>query len=124
MVLLTRQSDALVEAFLKAKNENQQCYILAHPEKALDRDLQDQEQNVYDARLSSYGNDVMQSMVYVQHGLQILLARLDDHRLGMFNETERVIITPIVRKVSAYAEKLTGVIKDLQTHKTKQQDER
>ena len=122
--LSSRQSDALVEAFLKAKNEDQQFYILAHPEKVLDKDQQNQEQEVYDARLSSYGNDVMQSMVYVQQGLQILLSRLDDHRLGMFNETEKVIITPIVRKVSAYAEKLTEVIKHLQIHKTKQQDER
>ena len=108
--LSSRQSDALAEAFLKAKDEDQQCYILAHPEKVLDRDHQDPEHEVYDARLSSYGNDVMQSMVYVHRGLQILLSRLDDYRFGMFNETEKVIITPIARKVSGYAEKLIEVI--------------
>lgn len=122
--LSSRQSDALAEAFLKAKDEDQQCYILAHPEKVLDRDHQDPEHEVYDARLSSYGNDVMQSMVHVHRGLQILLSRLDDHRFAMFNETEKVIITPIARKVSGYTEKLTKVIKHLQTHKTKQKDER
>jgi len=122
--LTSRQSDALAEAFLKAKDENQQRYILAHPEKVLARDQQDPNQEVYDSRLSSYGNDVMQSIVYVNRGLQILLSRLDDPRFAMFNETEKVIITPIMRKVSGYAKKLTEVFKDLQTHKTKQQDER
>jgi len=122
--LTSRQSDTLAEAFLKAKDEDQQRYILAHPEQILQQQQQDPEQEVYDARLSSFGNDVMQSMVYVQQGLQILLSRLDDHRFAMFNETEKVIITPIARKISAYAEKLTEVIKHLQTHKTKQQDER
>jgi ParB family chromosome partitioning protein len=108
--LSSRQSDVLAEAFLKAKDEDQQCYILAHPEKVLDRDHQDPEYEVYDARLSSYGNDVMQSMVDVQHGLQILLSRLDDYRFGMFNEPEKVIITPTLRKVSGYAEKITEII--------------
>jgi len=122
--LTSRQSDTLAEAFLKAKDEDQQHYILAHPEKVPERDQQDPEQEVYDARLSSYGNDVMQSLGYVHQGLQILLSRLDDHRLGMLSETEKVIITPIVRKVSGYAEKLIEVIKYLQTHKTKPQDER
>lgn len=122
--LSSRQSDTLVEAFLKAKDEDQQCYILAHPEKVLARDQQDPDQEIYDARLSSYGNDVMQSMVYVHRGLQILLSRLDDHRFAMLNETEKVIITPTLRKVSGFTEKLSEVINHLQTHKTKQTDER
>ena len=108
--LTSRQSDTLAEAFLKAKDEDQQCYILSHPEKVLARDQQDPEHEIYDARLSSYGNDVMQSMVYVHQGLQILLSRLDDHRFAMFNETEKVIITPTLRKVAEYAEKLSEVI--------------
>lgn len=122
--LTSRQSDALAEAFLKAKDADQQRYILAHPEQILQKEQQDLEQEAYDARLSCYGNDVMQSMGYVIHGLQILLSRLDNPHFAKFNETEKVIITPIARKVSAYAEKLTEVIKDLQTHKTKQEDER
>ena len=117
--LTSRQSDALAEAFLKAKDTDQQRYILAHPEQILQKKQQYPDQEVYDARLSSYGNDVMQSMVYVQKGLHILLSKLDDHRFAMFNETEKVIITPTLRKVSCYAKKLTEVIKDLQTHKTK-----
>jgi hypothetical protein len=49
-------------------------------------------------------------MVYVHRGLQILLSRLDDHRFAMLNETEKVIITPTLRKVSGYAEKITEII--------------
>lgn len=122
--LSSRQSDTLADALLKAKDADQQRYILAHPEQILQKQQHDPEQEAYDARLSSYGNDVMQSMGYVIHGLQILLSRFADHRFGMFNETEKVIITPLLIKVSGYAKKLTEVIKDLQTHKTKQQDER
>jgi len=108
--LTSRQSDTLAEAFLKAKDADQQRYILAHPEQILQQQQQDPDQEIYDARLSSYGNDVMQSMGYVIHGLQILLSRLDDHHFGMFNETEKMIITPPLRKVSGYAKKLTEVI--------------
>jgi len=122
--LTSRQSDTLAEAFLKAKDADQQHYILAHPEQILQKEQQDPEQEAYDARLSCYGNAVMQSLVHVQLGLQILLSRLDDPRFGMFNETEKVIITPTLGKVFGYAKKLTEIIKYLQTHKTKQQDER
>ncbi len=122
--LTSRQSDTLAEAFLKAKDADQQRYILAHPEKVLARNQQDPDQEAYDTRLSAFGNDVLHSTGYVIHGLQILLSRLDDHRFAMFNETDKMILAPTLRKVSAYVKKLTVVIKALQTHKTKQQDER
>jgi len=63
----------------------------------------------------------MQSTVNAIVGLQVLLSRLDDHRISMFNETEKVIITPFIRKVSHYAEKLSKVTGELQLHKSKQE---
>jgi len=122
--LTSRQSDVLAEAFLKAKDEDQQRYILAHPEQILKNDQQDSEEGVYDPRLSSYGNDLMQSIGYVIQAVQIMLSRLDDHRIGMLNETEKVIITPGFEKVSGYAEKLTETITHLQIHKSEQEDEK
>jgi ParB-like chromosome segregation protein Spo0J len=122
--LTSRQSDVLAEAFLKAKDEDQQRYILAHPEQILVKDQRDSEEEVYDPRLSSYGNDLMQSMGYVIQAVQIMLSRLDDHRIGMLNETEKVIITPGFEKVSGYAEKLTETITHLQIHKSEQEDEK
>jgi hypothetical protein len=112
--LTSRQSDKLVEAFLKAKDENQQRYILTHPEHILRKDLSDSEEDVYDVRLSSYGNDLMQSIGYVIQAVQIMRSRLDDHRAGMLNETEKVIIAQGFGKVSGYAEKLKETISHLQ----------
>ena len=112
--LTSRQGDALAEAFLKAKNEDQQRYILTCPEQILKKGQQDSEEEVYDVRLSCYGNDLMQGVGYVIQAVQIMLSRLGDHRIGMLNETEKVIITPGFEKVSGYAEKLKETISHLQ----------
>ena len=115
--LTSRQSDSLAEAFLKAKDEDQQRYILTHPEQILRKENEDQEEP-YDARLSSYGNDLMQGVGYVIQAVRIMLSRLDDQRMDMLNETEKLIITPGFEKVSGYAKKLTEAISNLQTHKS------
>jgi ParB/RepB/Spo0J family partition protein len=112
--LTSRQSDALAEAFLGAKSEDERRYILSHPEQILRKDQQDQEDEPYDERLSSYGNDLMKGAGYVIHSVQIMLRRLGDHRKGMLNESEKVIITPGIEKVSGYAEKLKEAISHLQ----------
>ncbi|MCG2728241.1 MAG: hypothetical protein L6244_06305 [Candidatus Methanoperedenaceae archaeon] len=112
--LTSRQSDKLVEAFLKAKDENQQRYILTHPEQILRNDLSDSEEEVYDVRLSSHGNDLMQGAGYVIQAVEIMRSRLDDQRMGMLSETERVIITPGLQQVMQYCEKLTASISQLQ----------
>jgi ParB-like chromosome segregation protein Spo0J len=57
--LFSRQSDKLVEAFLKAGDENRHRYILSHSELILRQDLSLSEEDPYDARLSSYDNDLM-----------------------------------------------------------------
>jgi len=122
--LSSRQSDKLVEAFLKAGDENRQRYILSHPELILRQDLSLSEEEPYDARLSSYGNDLMQGAGYVIQSVQILLSRLGDQRTGMLNESEKVIISPGFEKASGYAEKLKEAIGHLQIHKSEKQDER
>jgi len=121
--LSSRQSDALVDAFLKAENEDQRRYILDYPEQILWNDPANLEEEPYDARLSSYGNELMRSTVDAIVGLQALLSRLDDQRTSMFNETEKVIITPFLRKVSDYAKKLSAATSPLQILKPIQQDE-
>jgi ParB/RepB/Spo0J family partition protein len=111
--LTSRQSDALAEAFLGAKSEDERRYILSHPDQILRNYQQDQEEEPYDVRLSSYGNDLMKGVGYVIHSVQIMLSRLADHRKGMLNESEKVIITPSFGKVSAYADKLKEAISHL-----------
>ena len=116
--LSSRQSDILVEAFLKAGDTNLQRYILSHPEQILRKDLSLSEEEPYDVRLSSYGNDLMQEAGHVMQAVQILLSKLSDYRTGMLNESERVILSPGFEKVSAYAEKLKEAIIHLQIHKS------
>ena len=112
--LTSRQSDKLVEAFLKAGDENQQRYILTHPEQILRNDLSDSEEDVYDVRLSSYGNLLMQGAGYVIRSVQIMRSRLEDQRMGMLSQTERVILAPGLQQVSQYCEKLKEIISHLQ----------
>lgn len=122
--LTSRQSNTLVDAFLEAEGEDIRQYILSHPEHVLeDRELQMPEE-IHDDRLSRYGNDLMKSMEFVLYFVQITLSRLGDQRLGELHESEKVIIVPVLRKVSGYAEKLTKAITGLQTHTSKEQDER
>ena len=122
--LTSRQSDTLVEAFLKAKDEDQQQYILTHPEHVLKQEDAGSPQEPYDVRLSAYGNDLMQSIMYVLQGVYIMLSRMGDHRMGMLSKSENLIITPFFDKVSGNVRKLTQVITELQIHKTEQQDEK
>jgi len=98
--LTSRQSDVLAEAFLKAKDKDQQRYILAHPEQILKNDQMDSEEEIYDPRLSSFGNDLMQSTGIVIQSAQIMLSRLGDQRMDMLNETEKVIITTSLQQAS------------------------
>jgi len=56
----------------------------------------------------------MKGVGYVIRSAQVMLRRLGDHRTGMLNESEKVIITPGIGKVSAYADKLKEAISHLQ----------
>lgn len=115
--LSSRQSDILVEAFLKAGDTNLQRYILSHPEHILRKDLSLSEEEPYDVRLSSCGNDLMQGAGHVIQAVQMLFSKLSDYRTGMLNESERVILSQGFEKVSEYTEKLKEAIIHLQIHK-------
>lgn len=116
--LTSRQSDALAEAFLKAENKDRQRYILTHPEQILRNDQSDPEEEPYDERLSSYGNDLMQGAEYLIRAVKIMLTKLNDERASMLNETEKVIITPVFKKASGYAKKLSESFTRFQIHKS------
>ena len=115
--LTSRQSSALVDAFLEAEDGDTRQYILSHPELVLEEREPVMPEEVNDDRLTRYGNDLMKSMELVLYFVQITLSRLGDHRLGELNKTEKVIIATVLKKVSDYAEKLTKAITRLQIHK-------
>ena len=112
--LSSRQSDRLVNAFLKAEDEDQQRDILIHPEHILWDDPMDWPEDPYDGRLSSYGNDLMISIMKFLQPARTLFLRLSDPRIEELNETEKVIITPFLGEASGYAEKLSGATGQLQ----------
>ena len=124
--LSSRQSDKLVNAFLKAENEDQRCHILDYPEQVFwnDDPVGIGEILPYDGRLSSYGNELKQSIVNARVGLQVLLSMMDDPRKGMLNDPEKVIINPFLKELPGYAQKLSDAISQLPTHKPTKQDER
>ena len=122
--LSSRLSGRLVDAFLQAEDADQQRDILEHPEHIL-WDQTDLPENPYDSRLSSYGNDLMHSLMNLLHPVHVLLSQLGDPRIGELNQTEMVIISPFLREVSDDMEKLSKATGQLQIHKPKQhQDER
>ncbi len=118
--LTSRQSDALADAFLKAKDEDGQRDILAHPEKMIERIVPDSGEEIYDTRLSGYGNELMRSICDALCGLEHLLPLLEDKRQGMLNESEKVIITPFLRKTAGYARQMTEKIAHSEIHQTEQ----
>ncbi len=112
--LSSRQSDALVKAFLTAKDKKQWQYILTYPEKILRNDPSDPLEEPYDARLSSYGNELIQGAEQLIRAVKVMFARLDDERAGMLNKTEKVIIASCFRKAGGYTKKLTEIFNHLQ----------
>jgi ParB family chromosome partitioning protein len=122
--LTSRQSDTLVDAFLSAQDEDQQRYILTHPEWVLGRDQEDPEEEPWDVRLSSYGNDLMQGVGYVIQSVHMMMRRLSDQRSGMLNLAEKMIILPGLIQVMQCCTKLTELITQLQIHKSTREDER
>ena len=121
--LSSRLSDRLVDAFLEAEDARDQLHILAHPEHIL-WDQADLPEDPYDSRLCTYGNDLMHSIMNLHQPLHTLLTLLGDMRIDDLAETEKVIITPFIREVSGYAEKLSKAIGPLQIHKQAEHDER
>jgi ParB/RepB/Spo0J family partition protein len=110
--LTSRQSELLADTFLKAKDKDEQRYILSHAVEVIEKKGQSDTGVLYDARLSARGNDLLQSTGYAQKSLMILLARLVHHR--DINQSEKLILTPGLQQVSRYCEKLTGIISHLQ----------
>ena len=114
--LSSRLSERLVTAFLEAEDADDQRQVLAHPEPIL-WDQYDLPEHPYDERLSSYGNDLMESIMNLYQPLDTILSRLGDPRMGTLNESEKVIISPFLQEVSGYAERLSKATMRIQIQK-------
>lgn len=122
--LTSRQSAALVEAFLAAENQDKQRHILAHPETVFKDREPEVPRDIYDPRLSRYGNNLMNSTQYVLSTIKHMLWCLHDRRFGALKETEEIVISPEIEKVQGQAETLIKEITHLLINKHVNQDER
>ena len=123
--LTSRQTDALVEAFLGARTADQQQQVLAHPEEVLaNNNAAVVSPLSYDQRLSGYGNELLQATGYTLSTIRSILRIMHAKRIETLKKTEMVIIRPEIDKVGRYANELVKAIIDLQIPKTLQQDER
>lgn len=120
----SRQSDALVGAFLRAATADQQRHILAHPEEVFANYAPVLPSDSYDERLSGYGNELMQATRYMLSTIRSMLRILHGERIEALKEAEKIIIRPEIDRLGRHAKKLAKAITDLQISKTLQQDER
>ena len=122
--LSSRQSDALVEAFLSAESEDRQRYLLSHPQVVFTDSEPELPCDIDDPRLGRYGNDLMKSGGYVLSTIKHLLSCLQEGRFDRLKKAEKIIITPEIKKVQNKAAKLIKAITHLQINKPPKQDER
>jgi len=114
--LSSRLSDKLIDAYLEAEDADQQQQILDNPEPILWDQAEFYPEPPIDDRLSSYGNDLMLSLVNFLRPVRSLLVQLDDPGIEGLKETEQVIIDPFLKKVFDYTDRLSRLTRQLQIH--------
>lgn len=112
--LTSRQSDTLAEAYLKAEDENMQHYIADHPEHVLIRHAKEDTQGPYDARLSSFGNEIMQCLSDGIVSVERLFLKLRSESVNRLTETERIIMVPQMKQLLNTCGSITGLIRQLE----------
>ncbi|MGH2624031.1 MAG: ParB/RepB/Spo0J family partition protein, partial [Sphingobacterium sp.] len=113
----SRQSETFVEAFLKAKDRQQQQHLLKHPEDVF-RDNLEEPCRAYDYRLGIDGNELLSFAREALYAIKSLLQHLRAEQTEKLNASEYRIIIPEVEKSGQYARKLIDVIANLQNYKS------
>lgn len=123
--LTSRQSDQLVDAYLAAEDEQSQQLLLKAPERALYRyNVNEPPGQMYDPRLSGYGNEVATAMQGVITGMQDLLKLLDDPRMGALQQSEQMLLSPGIELIQNGVVAMKHAACHLQIHKTKNTTQR
>jgi ParB family transcriptional regulator, chromosome partitioning protein len=114
--LSSRLSEHLVDAWLEAKDEDEQGLILAHPEHFLwnHPNLSDQP---YDDRLSAYGNELMESVMNIWAQLDLVRISLEDRRFEGLGHREQEIIYPFLIELNGLSENIICLTSELQIEK-------
>lgn len=117
--LTSRQSEQLVDAYLSAEDEQSQQLLLKAPERALYKvNVKEPFVEMYDPRLSGYGNEIATSMRKVVAGMQDLLKLLDESRVGVLQQSEQMILFPAVELIQDGVIAIKQAASQLQIHKT------
>lgn len=120
--LTSRQSERIVDAYLAAEDMQSQHQLLDNPEKVLYRPaLNDPLEQVYDPRLSGYGNQLSTATQGIITGMQELLKLLEDPRVNSLHHSEQELIFPAGEVIHDGALSLKQAIGDLQSIKHKPQ---
>lgn len=114
--LTSRQSDTFVEAFLKAKDRQQQQHLLKHPEDVFMANFEEP-CAAYDYRLSVEGNELLLFAREALYAIKFLLQSLESKQIEKLKTPEYLIIISEVEMSGQYAKQLIDVISNLQNHK-------
>lgn len=120
----SRQTDVLVEAFLKAKDRPEQQYILAHPELSLTDNSAMHPMPAYDQRLSEFGNELLNATRDALSVIGFILWGLGPEQKAVLQKTEIAIIAPELMPLDGEAQKLIKSITELYNHKPPEKNER
>ncbi len=119
-----RQSNQLVEAWLKETDAARRKELLEHPEYQFFHDDGQEDGYPYDERLSSFGNEmtyVIKDAIQMTH---YILDQLSDERMSLLNQGEKVIITPQLQRASRSFQKLSEALSHAETLETPPSDEK
>lgn len=120
--LTSRQSDRFVDAYLAAEDEQSQQLLLDNPEKVFYRpEVNDLQEQVYDPRLSGYGNQLATATQGIIAGMHKLLKLLEDARVKSLHHSEQALIFPAGEIIHDGALTVKQAIGDLQSIKHKPQ---
>mgnify|MGYP006284810689 CR=1 FL=1 len=123
--LTSRQSDQLVDAYLAAEDQRSQQQLLEAPERVLYRyNENDPPGQMYDPRLSRYGNQVASSMQEVIAGMQGILKLLDNPRMESLHQTDQMLLSPGIELIQDGIVALSHAIHNLHIHKTQNTTQR
>ena len=122
--LSSRETDTLVNAYLQAGDEKSQQQILQSPERVLTSQPTWGLPELYDTRLSVYGNDLFRGIHGVVESMQHLLGLLEDPKAKDLTSIEATIPGYGLELISDGALCLQERLSALQTTKNKTEDER
>lgn len=123
--LTSRQSDQLVDAYLAAEDQRSQQQLLETPERVLYRyNEKDPPGQMYDPRLSRYGNQVASAMQEVIAGMQDLVKLLEDPRMESLHQTDQMLLSPGIELIQDGVVALSHAIHNLHIHKTQNTTQR